>query len=110
YTEFEIRPITLLTGPNNSGKSSFTKLLLLLKNGVQNLNFEVGSHNLESFEKVLSWDGNKENLILEFANSIPILDGSFKTQLLLTKGELSKISLRSSSDVLLTVEFHEDRS
>ncbi|GAA4053448.1 AAA family ATPase [Flavobacterium chungnamense] len=39
YTEFEIRLITILTGPNNSGKSSFSKLLLLLKNGIEELVF-----------------------------------------------------------------------
>ena len=53
YTEFELRPITLLTGPNNSGKSSFTKLLLLLQNGLEHLNFKSGYHNLENFENVL---------------------------------------------------------
>jgi AAA15 family ATPase/GTPase len=31
YT-FELAPITILTGPNNSGKSSFVKALLMLKN------------------------------------------------------------------------------
>ena len=56
YTEFELKPITLLIGPNNAGKSSFTKLLLLLKNGIQKLNFTEGMHNLESFDKVLNWD------------------------------------------------------
>jgi AAA15 family ATPase/GTPase len=35
YTEFELRPLTLLTGPNNAGKSSLTKLLLLSKNGIK---------------------------------------------------------------------------
>ena len=29
---FELAPITILTGPNNSGKSSFVKALLMLKN------------------------------------------------------------------------------
>ena len=29
---FEFAPITLLTGPNNSGKSSLVKSLLMLKN------------------------------------------------------------------------------
>jgi len=31
YTEFKLAPITVLTGPNNSGKSSLIKLLSLLK-------------------------------------------------------------------------------
>ena len=52
FTEFELKPITILTGTNNSGKSSFTKLLLLLNNGVSKLDFNNGLHNLESFEKL----------------------------------------------------------
>ena len=33
YTEFDIKPITVLTGPNNSGKSAVGKILYLLENG-----------------------------------------------------------------------------
>jgi predicted ATPase len=36
--EFELAPITLLTGPNNSGKSSFTKFLDLLSSNYKNQN------------------------------------------------------------------------
>ncbi|MBN1186676.1 MAG: AAA family ATPase [Bacteroidales bacterium] len=35
YQEFELKPITLLTGTNNSGKSSIQKFLLLLKNSIR---------------------------------------------------------------------------
>lgn len=55
YTEFEIRPITILTGPNSSGKSSFTKLLLLLKNGIERLDFKIGEHNLGDSKNVINW-------------------------------------------------------
>lgn len=65
YAEFEIRPITILTGPNNSGKSSFTKLLLLLKNGIEELDFFEGEHNLISYWDNLSWDV-QEGKYLEF--------------------------------------------
>jgi predicted ATPase len=64
YAEFEIRPITILTGPNNSGKSSFSKLLLLLKNGIEELDFVDGEHNLISYGDNLSW--NKESKYFEF--------------------------------------------
>ena len=33
FTEFDIKPITVLTGPNNSGKSVVSKMLYLLKHG-----------------------------------------------------------------------------
>lgn len=77
YTEFEIRPITLLVGPNNAGKSSFTKLLLLLKNGVSKLDFEQGLHNLESFDKVLNWETEQKALKIRFDNKLEFLDKTF---------------------------------
>ena len=74
YTEFEIRPITLLTGPNNSGKSSFSKLLLLLDNGLEKLSFEKGTHNLENFSSVLSWDNSsKEKIKILLKNPLSLL-------------------------------------
>ena len=76
FTEFEIKPITLLTGPNNAGKSSFTKLLLLLKNGITKLNFNEGLHNLESFDKLLKWENKQNTLELSFDNEIPFLTRS----------------------------------
>lgn len=77
FTEFELRPLTILTGTNNSGKSSFTKLLLLLKNGVKDLNFKKGLHNLESFKKVLSWDLDDDKLKISFPNSLHFLDDDY---------------------------------
>lgn len=66
-TEFEIRPLTVLVGPNNSGKSSFTKLLLLLKNGYEKLDFTTGDHHLGSYSQALNWDLKEEgdiNMVL----------------------------------------------
>lgn len=77
FTEFEIKPITLLVGPNNAGKSSFTKLLLLLKNGVSKLNFEEGQHNLDSFDKVLNWETDNKFLKIRYDNQLEFLDDSF---------------------------------
>lgn len=66
-TSLEIRPLTILIGPNNSGKSSFTKFLLLLKNGWETLNFnKKGHHNLVSFSKSLNWNSNSKKLKVSF--------------------------------------------
>jgi predicted ATPase len=67
-TDFLLRPFTILTGPNNSGKSSFTKFLLLLKEGFSELNFTQGNHNLENFTSNLNWE--KQNQPLEFEISL----------------------------------------
>lgn len=57
YTEFEIRPLTVLIGPNNSGKSSLTKFILLLKNGWEKLDFSSPNHSyLESFKNSLNFN------------------------------------------------------
>jgi len=77
FTEFEIKPITLLVGPNNAGKSSFTKLLLLLKNGVTKLNFNGGLHNLESLKKVLNWELNDKKMKITFPSNLSFLDNSY---------------------------------
>ncbi len=58
YTWFDFAPITLLVGPNNSGKSSLIKALLLLKDNVDKGNLPP------SFNKVAegyshSWPNNE---------------------------------------------------
>lgn len=64
-TAFLLRPLTILTGPNNSGKSSFIKFLLLIREGISELNFTKGNHNLENFENSLNWNSNKKSLEFE---------------------------------------------
>jgi len=105
FTEFEIKPITLLTGPNNAGKSSFTKLLLLLKNGIKKLNFNEGLHNLESFDKVLNWENKQNTVELSFDNEIPFLTDDFKVQLTYRKNEINKISISNNVNTLLNLSF-----
>lgn len=108
FTEFEIKPITLLTGPNNAGKSSFTKLLLLLKNGITKLNFNEGLHNLESFEKVLNWESKQDTLELSFDNEIPFLTDDFKVNLFYEKNEINKISISNNINTLLQFNYDSD--
>lgn len=97
YTEFELKPITLLTGPNNAGKSSFTKLLLLLKNGIQKLNFTEGMHNLESFDKVLNWDLKEKILKIDFNCDIEYFN-DFTIQNYYENEILNKIVLRNKNN------------
>lgn len=59
YTEFDFAPITILTGANNSGKSSLLKALLLLKDSftggiLEALDFTKGSHKAGDMGNVLN--------------------------------------------------------
>lgn len=87
YTEFDFAPITLLTGANNSGKSSLIKALLLLavnaksnKNLLQGLDFtgdlnEI--HNLGSFDLALN-NVNSEKKEMKFMFLYEYETGIFK--------------------------------
>jgi len=75
-TTFDLSDITLLTGPNSSGKSSLTKALLLLqdnaeKNELQELDFSSELHSLGSFDYVLnkSVPGDEMLFIFRFAQN-----------------------------------------
>ncbi len=81
HTWFDFAPITLLVGPNNSGKSSLIKALLLLKanlygerlrdfptinnslDSIGSLNFNNGDHKLVSFDRVKHKPKNRLELI-----------------------------------------------
>ena len=61
YTWFDFAPITILVGPNNSGKSSLIKALLLLQDNYkidklsgEELKFEGLYHNLSSGKSVVN--------------------------------------------------------
>lgn len=102
-TDFNIRPLTLLIGPNNSGKSSFTKLLLLLKNGISQLKFKEGEHNLKGFDEVLSWNAENKILKLRLPNSIDWLSDDFYVEI-----SIGNVSAYSSSLIIGRVILKND--
>jgi len=105
-TEFEMKPLTILTGPNNSGKSSFIKFLLLLKEGVEKLNFEQGKlHNLESFERVLNWKNDSDELEFSFN-----FRNQFKAKFTYKIGKLIYINLYKNESLLFEYYEQEDSS
>ncbi|WP_289023039.1 DUF3696 domain-containing protein [uncultured Salegentibacter sp.] len=107
YTEFEIRPITLLTGPNNSGKSSLIKLFLLIKKGLFNFNFKAGQHNLEDFDKILNWNSESKDLILRFKANIPVFK-DVEVEYVYRNNSVQKITLFSQKVRLLSYTYKID--
>lgn len=107
YTEFEIRPITLLTGPNNSGKSSFTKLILLLQEGMGKLNFDAESHNLASYDNILNWDTASESLIVRFSGHSKALENLYCT-FQYKDSYLEKFKIETSEVLFLEAEIALD--
>jgi len=105
YTEFELRPLTLLTGPNNSGKSSLTKLLLLLQHDLNFLNFDQEAPALESFDSILPWGSSDGTLKIELNNTIPVLNENYFTEFQFRHAQVSDLSISSSEGQLLRFSF-----
>lgn len=69
-TDFKFEKINIITGPNNSGKSSLIKALLLLQDnyidGWSILNFDKGNHNLISYEHTVNNQSNQDYIRINF--------------------------------------------
>ena len=70
---FSIRPITILTGCNSSGKSSIAKALILLNDFLNGIKSEISIPKLDFSKKPLSLLGNFETVI----NKSSIKDGFY---------------------------------
>jgi predicted ATPase len=98
-TDFEIRPLTLLIGPNNSGKSSFTKLILAFKNDLRNIKFnEKEEHNLESFPKILNWSSGLDQIVLRPFYRAPFLSNNFSYEITYKNNTIHSIALLNILD------------
>jgi len=75
-TVFELAPITILTGINNSGKSSLIKSLQLFQSSIKTtgdlkeLNFTNGRHNLGHF--ALARNNSSESESMSFTFDLPL--------------------------------------
>ncbi len=113
-TEFELAPITILTGPNNSGKSSFLKLIDLLKvsfgtnNNFDKLCFDQGNHNLGTFDKVINRDNPSDEIKLIFNFPLEDFDEEFDLELnyksLHENGELKSFKIFNDNRTLLLLD------
>ncbi len=65
---FEFKPLTILTGPNSSGKSTVVKALMLLQenltppNSLGRLTFKNGDHKLGSFNSILTRNSQEKKV------------------------------------------------
>lgn len=113
YYEFDFSPITLLTGPNNSGKSSIFKALLLLQKSaseglnLDNLTFKGGDHFLGYFENVL----NQHDQPLHFTLPFRFLNrDDIVIHLKYEKSNLNRIKNYFADLVDLRIAFKQDNS
>jgi AAA15 family ATPase/GTPase len=105
---FEIRPLTILIGPNNSGKSSLIKALLLLssnKRYLDVLRFQDGIHKLGDFNSILSNQTSEKYIEFElpircgWASSIKLKYIGQNTEI--NNGIISSIEILSVSGPIL---------
>lgn len=85
-TDFEIKPVTILTGPNSSGKSSLIKIFKLLQNNslfsdLSKLDFFSGHHNLGTFNNVLNWTKKSDPLKITLPLPLRYFGEDFKIEL-----------------------------
>ena len=124
--EFEIRPITLLTGPNNSGKSSFLKLLDLLKTSVtknktlNHLVFNEGSHHLGDFQNNLNFDSvlkfesnSRDHIKVIFNFPMDYFDEDFDLEVVYRpdndNGTIKSFKIFNENRVLYSIELVEEQ-
>lgn len=90
-TWFDFKPITLLIGANNTGKSSLTKALYLFKDATKTKKLDFDSHEsilqLGGFERVLNW--NLEKSVQSYISFyLPIVIKHYPSIAQNTKGQL----------------------
>lgn len=98
-TTFQLRPFTILTGPNNSGKSSFIKFLLLIKEGVEKLDFSRGRHSLGSLKKVIPWGSTSNEIQFSIHLNNSELEAHYNTE-----AELWKLNIIKNNNQLASLE------
>ena len=67
---FELDPLTILVGPNASGKSNLLDILRFIKDALRNLEMAVSRRNgMEGVARHVTWDGDSNLLDIEMGVS-----------------------------------------
>ena len=117
--EFELKPITILTGPNNAGKSTLQKMLMLLASGLKKGYGGVLLSKLEFKDDLLntvgdinnniSYDSNKEELKFKFEFEDPIWETIEATLVYEAEGrdgKLVEVSFSNNSELLFSYKLN----
>lgn len=73
--DITLKPITLLFGPNNNGKSSLINSLFFLSENMTTIHktrFKLGKENLSSFKEVVSFNDEEKEVVFEIATTVDI--------------------------------------
>lgn len=102
--EFQLAPITFLTGKNNSGKSSLLKSILILSDYLANdndqlhLNFNgyfAGKHKINCFGNAKTWNSKEKLFSIEFVHDNYKFKFSFTAENIDTIAILKYFSIES---------------
>ncbi len=119
--EFEIAPITVLTGCNSSGKSSVFKSLMLLQESFEKfrnnylngnptflnqieLQFNKGKHNLGTFSSTVSKLSNSSEMVFNYSLFSNFLNDSVAVEIVFKKNENSFLKNANLKSVKLSKE------
>lgn len=119
-TEFELKPLTILTGSNNSGKSTMQKMFLLLSTGfepdgnelqLENLNFKTEIFNkIGDYKSNVNYNSNDDQIYFSF-HFEDVLFGDVSAHLTygcvensITTAKLVEISFTDSDGALISLK------
>lgn len=119
-TELDLLPITILTGRNNSGKSSIIKALLLLDDFLNSndqfyLKFShknIFKHKINGFNNAINWNSDKDYFNLGFTKGNKLIQFEFKKEKEnQTIAVLNKFILKEiDSDIFISLTKKEDQN
>lgn len=123
YNEFEIKPLTVLIGPNNSGKSTLIKSILLLKENLIRqgipylLQLKSDDFDLGSIQSLANNPLKPISIRIPIDLILPVpevyLDLSYIHNIINDRAILNEISLNCNNDIIFSVnnieiDFKED--
>lgn len=106
--DITLKPITLLFGPNNNGKSSLINSLFFLSENMTQIhttNFKLGKQNLSSYKEVVSFNDEEKDIIFELKTTVEV--EKFNSTRKKGIAELGKISVFKFNDLENLYSFEE---